>query len=250
MMNDGDKDAAQRGHTSQGVRTGEMRKIKNLKVWWYARVAIALALAWSGVAWLTGCVAATGPEEDVRKSGLALGAMLKLTQENKNRISNGCWVKENKDSYLLAWNNCADGRLGGSSLDATYKSALNVGTIVGTTMADNHNYYPGECVSMVKALSHDDTTTPNWQKGENVVESNEVIAGTAIATFGPNERYDSQHAGFFAGYHRDSYGNVLGIWFWDQNWSANRDGAVRNHRIFVDVPAGRISAREFFVVYR
>jgi hypothetical protein len=184
-----------------------------------------------------------GAEETGETEQALLTTTLTITQTNKDKLSNACWIKQDSNNWLLQWTGC-NGRSGGTDLDALHKTWTNVGGVTGTVLNDNFNTAGllGECVSMVKALSKNNTTTPNWKPGVNVVSDNNVIAGTAIATF-VNGSYQG-HAGFFAGYMRDSYGAVLGIWLWDQNFGAK---AVKEHRIY-RTGQGTSDADNYYVV--
>jgi hypothetical protein len=103
-----------------------------------------------------------------------------------------------------------------------------------------------KCVSLVKAVTKNNTATSGWTRGVNVVASKTVATGTAIATFmGPGNTY-AGHTGIFVGYAKDAAGNITGFNVYDQNWSAK---AVTTHRIATSGAAGSVNdADSYYVV--
>jgi len=96
-------------------------------------------------------------------------------------------------------------------------------------VADIAGNYLGECVSLVKhhipALQNRSTRT--WIKGPNVIETLKndgvIMTGTAIATF-RNGKFNG-HAALFAGYEKDSSGNIY-IKIVDQYLGGNPSGRI------------------------
>lgn len=156
-------------------------------------------------------------------------------------------------SYLPDWA-YKDGKLSwffGQLLDATYERDW-----YGYTQhADNFGYYWGQCVSSVKALSKNNIPTGQdnptlklrWYKGWRVVDGG-VSTGTVIATFfGYGGTYKG-HAAIFKGYVTDSFGRIIGIEVWDQNWySVNGMGVFGKHRIYRN-GSGVLNADNYYVV--
>ena len=93
-------------------------------------------------------------------------------------------------------------------------------------VADNHNGFWGECVSLVKAASGSDVVTANWHKGANVFAG--LTPGTAIATFFASGGHYEGHAAIFLAYIKDSGGHTIGIRVADQNWG---ERVVKRHMI-------------------
>jgi hypothetical protein len=98
-----------------------------------------------------------------------------------------------------------------------------------TQTKDGAGNYPGECVSLVKALTNTgDLNTESWGKGKYVMMGG-VMPGTAIATFTKNKytQYNSgiDHAAIFKGLLADGSGFEV----WDQNWDFT--GVVGTHAI-------------------
>ncbi len=120
------------------------------------------------------------------------------------RILKGCHT-----NGLLDWScaNHEDGR------DAHFAFKREVGSN-DTEVADNHDGYWGECVSLVKAAAKNDTVTSAWRPGANVFAG--LASGTAIATF-PGGHYDG-HTAILLSYVKDAGGHVIAIRVGDQNW--------------------------------
>ena len=116
---------------------------------------------------------------------------------------------------------CAS-NLDGHHADFTHK--MRVGTN-STEVADNFGGYWGECVSLVKAATKNNTTTGGWVEGAGVFTG--LRAGTAIATF-PNGHYFG-HTAIFLGYVKSASGATIGIRVADQNWGAR---VVKRHVIY------------------
>ncbi len=156
--------------------------------------------------------------------------------------------------YLLKWD------WYGNTLDAPYKNSKNIqssygtnGIIKATTTTDyaGTSYLWGECVSFVKALSHDNTWTGSWTKGatpRRAVNGN-VARGTAIANFKSNGYYDASgdtgHVAFFDRLYYEN-GVLKGIVVWDQNWFHN--GVVGYHVIPITGTWTRSDANAYYVV--
>ena len=92
-----------------------------------------------------------------------------------------------------------------------------------TEVADNGGTYWGECVSLVKAATKNNTTTSHWQPGAGVFSG--LPSGTAIATF-PGGHY-SGHTAILLGYVKQN-GQTIGIRVADQNWLGR---TVKRHLI-------------------
>ena len=112
--------------------------------------------------------------------------------------------------------------LDGRHADFTHK--MRVGTN-DTEVADNFGGYWGECVSLVKAATKNNTTTSGWVEGTGVF--NGLRSGTAIATF--TSGHYAGHTAIFLGYVRNSAGSTIGIRVADQNWGAR---IVKRHVIY------------------
>jgi hypothetical protein len=94
--------------------------------------------------------------------------------------------------------------------------------------------YGAQCWDLVAYVTGQKESTTNWKRGTNVMSSDNIAVGTAIATFlGPNGTYDTppnysnQHTGIFAGYGTEN--GVKGFYIWDQNWGT--PGYVKKHFI-------------------
>lgn len=166
---------------------------------------------------------------------------LKITDYNIAQLVPDSYWTPYGSSYLLGWNR-------GQYLDATYKTSIWIGSIQGTTVADNYGGYWGECVSLVKALSKNNLATSNWIKGRRVMTGN-VAQGTAIATFNSNGQY-SGHAAIFNSYLAGPYppgGEPPGMVVWDQNYVATH--AVGKHTLYPAGGSGGVSdADSYYVV--
>jgi hypothetical protein len=175
---------------------------------------------------------APGVEQSGEVGSTQQGLTLAVTSTNWNILRNGCW----SGSYLM-WNGC-NGLYGGSSLDAPYKYSTAVSSGTGTVTADNGNTYLGECVSFVKAVTKNNTTTSGWGKGVNVVANGAVAPGTAIATFLSSTGGYYGHAAIFVGYIKNSSGQITGFNAYSQNWGAR---AVQYHVINTVTSSGATS---------
>lgn len=175
----------------------------------------------------------TGEVANVEQAVVSLYA----TSTNLSKLQNGCY----SSSYLL-WSGCTNS---GSSLDVAYKTSVSVAGVTGTVLSDNFGGYQGECVSLVKAVTKNNSTTSQWTRGVNVVANGGVGAGAAIATFfGSNGTYYG-HAAIFAGYIRDAAGAITGIRVYDQNWNAR---AVAFHSISRSGTTGTVSDADSYHV--
>ena len=134
---------------------------------------------------------------------------LKITDHNLYALKYwGSWTSYGSGE-LLRWEGYP------ATLDANYQKQRMVGSIRATTVADNNGWYWGQCVSLVKALSKNNVATSNWQRGDKVMTSYNVMPGTVIATFNSNGNYYG-HVAIFRGY---IYNNGrVGIMVYDQNY--------------------------------
>lgn len=117
-----------------------------------------------------------------------------------------------------------------------------------TQTKDGAGNYPGQCVSLVKALTFTSNIgTDSWKIGKRVIDGG-VMPGTAIATFTKNNntQYNSgiDHAAIFKGYLADGSGFEV----WDQNWDFT--GVVGTHAIKMTGPAGypNTYANNYYVI--
>ena len=116
-----------------------------------------------------------------------------------------------------------------------------------TQTKDGNGYYPGQCVSAVKALSHNSLTTSSWIKGKHVMDGG-VAPGTIIATFfaNNNTQFDpsgNSHVAIF----KDYVSN--GFEVWDQNWDdTGTSGVLGTHVIKVTSSNGTTNANNYYVV--
>lgn len=172
---------------------------------------------------------------------------LKMTANNLSTLKKGCL---GSGGYLQwIWTNppCPNGYYGGSSLDASYKKAYYLAAgYNGTQLADNAGGYWGECVSMIKSLSKNNTATAGWIRGANVVSAGNIAVGTGIALFSNNGKFlsGSDHAAFLAGYIKDGNGKITSLQVWDQNWGAR---AIQFHSISV-TGNGVADADKYYVI--
>ena len=137
------------------------------------------------------------------------------TPGNLDKFNHGCFSGGTFD-----WD-CAS-NLDGHHANFTHK--MRVGSN-DTEVADNGGTFWGECVSLVKAATKNNTTTSGWVEGAGVFTG--LRSGTAIATF-PNGHYFG-HTAIFLGYVRNSSGSTIGIRVADQNWGAR---IVKRHVIY------------------
>ncbi|HSN28448.1 MAG TPA: BPSL0067 family protein [Kofleriaceae bacterium] len=137
------------------------------------------------------------------------------TSGDLNKFLHGCFGGGTFD-----WS-CSSS-LDGRHADFTHK--MRVGTN-DTEVADNYGGYWGECVSLVKAATKNNTVTGGWVEGTGVF--NGLRSGTAIATFSNGHYYG--HTAIFLGYVKNSSGATIGIRVADQNWGAR---IVKRHVIY------------------
>lgn len=138
---------------------------------------------------------------------------LKITNYNLYALQHyGTWYQYG-NGELLKWEGYP------SILDVNCQKLKWVGSIPAVSVDDNQctGWYYGQCVSLVKALSKNDVTTSNWQKGNSVMATNSVVPGTVIATFDSNGNYYG-HVAVFRGYIDSSSGGRVGIMVYDQNY--------------------------------
>ena len=137
------------------------------------------------------------------------------TDANLHKLSHGCFSGGTFD-----WD-C------GSDLDghhAAFTHKMRVGTN-NTEVADNGGTFWGECVSLVKAATKNNTTTSGWVEGSGVFTG--LRSGTAVATFSNGHYFG--HTAIFLGYVKNSSGATVGIRVADQNWGAR---IVKRHVIY------------------
>jgi hypothetical protein len=137
------------------------------------------------------------------------------TDADLHKFNHGCFGGGTFD-----WN-CSS-NLDGSHADFRHKTRSGTNN---TEVADNGGSYWGECVSLVKAATKNNTTTSGWVEGAGVFTG--LRSGTAIATF-PGGHYFG-HAAIFLGVVRNSAGTAIGIRVADQNWGAR---IVKRHVIY------------------
>ena len=112
---------------------------------------------------------------------------------------------------------------------------------VYTRTKDCGGNFPGECVSLAKALSDSSVNTDNWTKGRSVIQSS-IAPGTVIATFsGDKPAYKSgeDHTAILKG------PSDNGFEVWDQNWMF--EGVVGTHTISAG-GSGVTDADKYYVV--
>jgi hypothetical protein len=108
--------------------------------------------------------------------------------------------------------------------DAAFTHKTRVGTN-STEVADNFGGFWGECVSLVKAATKNNTTTGGWVEGAGVFTG--LRSGTAIATFSSGHYIG--HTAIFLGYVKNASGSTIGIRIADQNWGAR---LVKRHALY------------------
>jgi len=108
-------------------------------------------------------------------------------------------------------------------------------------VADNGGSYPGQCVSLVKAATKNNTVTADWRSGANVFDG--LAPGTAIATF-PGGRYYG-HAAIFLAHVRNASGTIVGIRVADENWGRM---VVKRHVIYKGSGSGVTNANNFHAI--
>jgi hypothetical protein len=181
---------------------------------------------------------------------------LVITNYNKGYLADTYWTP-----YYNGWLPNAE-LLGWASsqyyLDATYKSMRWVGSIQSTMVSDNTNQFPGQCVSLAKALSKSNVPTiaqypgdtNHWTKGRQVMGSN-VVRGTVIAKFNADGTYDSWgstgHAAIFDVYATMQGSNIRkdGFRVWDQNFVS--PSVVGRHILWAE-SSGVYNANNYYVV--
>lgn len=131
----------------------------------------------------------------------------------------------------------------GQNLDANYKYPIWVGSIQGTQVNDNYNGFPGECVSLGKALSH--IQTAGYTRGRRVMDGG-ITKGTVIATFSDPNTF-SGHLAIFEMYATLQGPNVRkdGFRVWDQNFVSSH--AVGRHELWPE-GSGVYNANNYYVV--
>jgi hypothetical protein len=157
-------------------------------------------------------VADEQPEPVVAESTLH---RIYATDGNLYKFNHGCFGGGTFD-----WDCASD--LDGHHAAFTHK--MRVGTN-STEVADNGGTYWGECVSLVKAATKNNTTTSGWVEGAGVFTG--LRSGTAIATFSNGHYYG--HTAIFLGYVKSSSGATIGIRIADQNWGAR---LVKRHVLY------------------
>jgi hypothetical protein len=159
----------------------------------------------------------------------AAGHRILATSANLNTFQHGCY-----HGSELSWS-CSSG-IDGRTAHFTHKRETGAND---TEVADNGGTFWGECVSLVKAATKNNTVTGSWRAGANVFDG--LAAGTAIATF-PGGRY-SGHTAIILSYVK-SGGSVVGIRVADQNW-LGRD--VKRH-VIRKGGSGVANANNYFAV--
>jgi len=125
------------------------------------------------------------------------------TAGDLNKFNHGCFSGGTFD-----WD-CSS-NLDGHHADFTHK--MRVGSN-NTEVADNGGGYWGECVSLVKAATKNNTTTSGWIEGAGVFTG--LRSGTAIATFSGGHYLG--HTAIFLGYVKNGAGATIGMRIADQN---------------------------------
>jgi hypothetical protein len=141
-------------------------------------------------------------------------------------------------SGLLKWQ-CADASNTNDGRGLNVACSSQVGTN-DTRVDDNYCGYDGECVSFVKGVTHNNTTTSGWGKGANVFTG--LAAGTVIATFSGSSYYG--HTAVFLKYIKDGSGNVTGIRVADENWTPSK---VMKHNLYKS-GSGTSDANNYYAV--
>nr|HEX4315852.1 BPSL0067 family protein [Kofleriaceae bacterium] len=137
------------------------------------------------------------------------------TDANLNIFRHGCFSDTTFD-----WS-CSS-HLDGDHANFTHKERVDGNDV---EVGDNSSLFWGECVSLVKAATKNNTTTSGWVEGAGVFTG--LRSGTAIATF-PGGHYDG-HTAIFLGEVKNSAGAVVGMRIADQNWGAR---VVKRHVIY------------------
>lgn len=158
---------------------------------------------------------------------------LVITEKNLNYLkSTNQWKQSSLlGEYLASPANGLDAKYIRPVKIMKYVNGKMTKEVIGTGVetADDQGYKPGECVSFVKALSHSKILTKNWIQGDHVIDTKDLAAGTVIATFNENHKYDG-HAAVYIGPIKG------GFQVWDQNYvqsakNPNDIGAVGKHDI-------------------
>lgn len=126
-----------------------------------------------------------------------LGAPVYIRSGDRLIFNNGNYDANN----MLRWYGTVD-KFGGGSLGADHKDMIGTGISALVQVADLKGDFPGQCVSMVKALA--DRAVPEtakWQQGGKVMAGG-VTPGTAVATFTSGKYFNdgAHHVGFFEKY--------------------------------------------------
>lgn len=137
------------------------------------------------------------------------------TDGNLYKLTHGCF---SGGTFDWACGSDLDGR------HANFTHKMRVDTN-DTEVADNYGGYWGECVSLVKAATKNNTVTGGWVEGAGVFTG--LRSGTAIATFSNGHYYG--HTAIFLGYVKSSSGATIGIRVADQNWGAR---IVKRHVLY------------------
>lgn len=215
------------------------------KALWMALGASALFAAGCGVADVDGVLTEAEelqadrdyqldyvPSEELGSTRQAVVHRLMVPAGNLDKIINACM-----DGNYIKWN-CADTVNDGLGLNVA--CSTQVGTN-HTRVDDNYCGYDGECVSFVKGVTHNNTTTSGWGKGASVFDN--LAPGTVVATFFNGGSYEG-HVGVFLRYVRNDAGAIIGFRIADQNWYAR---AVTKHTIYKS-GTGTANADAYFAV--
>ncbi len=164
---------------------------------------------------------------------------LRITDNNLNVLQKQAKWTTYSNGELMLWP---------SLLDAKYQNKRMVGTISATQVNDSNNKYPGECVSLAKALSKNDVATGSWTKGVTLFTSNLVAPGTVIATFGGTNGGYYGHTAIFTGEYTYSNGKRDGIIVWDQNYLPSLGKVVAKHAIKTSGTTLVTNANKYYTV--
>lgn len=163
---------------------------------------------------------------------LAAGSLHRIyaTDANLHKLRNGCFGDGTFD-----WD--CPSNLDGHNANFVHKKRVGANSV---EVADNGGTYWGECVSLVKAATKNNTVTGNWRQGSGVFSG--LRSGTAIATFSGG-RYVG-HTAIFLSYVKNSAGATIGIRIADQNWGAR---IVKRHVLYKS-GSGHADADAYYAV--
>jgi len=140
-------------------------------------------------------------------------------------LSRHTGVKENGSSVANAWY-VQYNTSNKNKVDPKYGSAYERSGNTGFLTLDPSNEKTGQCVTFVKTLTSNYTTTGNWIRGNSVTSS--TPKGTIIAKFtGANNKYDGNNGGHVA-IIQIVYANGTAL-VYDQNYRFDGKLALRKY---------------------